>query len=166
MTLENIILVVGGTLTSLLAGLFYAFNVAVVPGLRHLKGTQHIAAMQSINEKIKNPVFFLSFFGPSILLPLAAYLHRAEASFPLLVTASLLHIIGANGVTIVGNIPLNERFAKIDASQLSDAEADQVRQEFQGPGTPWMRFHAARTLASVAATALIFIVCLSKSSAQ
>jgi len=166
MTLENIILVVGGTLTGLLAGLLYAFNVAVVPALRHMKGTQHIAAMQSINEKIKNPVFFLSFFGPSILLPLAAYLHRDSTQFPFLVGASLLHIIGANGVTIVGNIPLNETLDRVDASQLSEAEADQIRQEFQGPGSPWMRFHAVRTLASIAATALVFVVCLSKSRAQ
>lgn len=46
MTLENIVLVVGGTLTGLFAGLLYAFSVAIVPALRRLKGTQHIAAMQ------------------------------------------------------------------------------------------------------------------------
>jgi len=166
MTFENIVLVVGGTLTGLMAGLLYAFNVAIVPALHHLKGTQHIAAMQSINKKITNPVFFLSFFGPSILLPLAAFLHRGGAQFPLLVAAALLHIIGANGVTIAGNIPLNDRLEKLDVSQLSEAEADQIRTAFQGPGTPWMRFHAVRTYAAIAATALVFIVCLSKSMSE
>ncbi len=162
MTLENMVLVLGGTLTSLLAGLFYAFNVALVPALRSIKGTQHIAAMQAINQKIENPVFFLSFFGPTILLPLAAYLHRDGSQFPLLVAAAALHIIGANGVTIVGNIPLNKKLAKHDVSQLSEAEADQIRKEFQGTDTPWMRWHNVRTLAAIVATALIFIVCLSK----
>ena len=165
MTLENIVLVIGGTLTGLMAGLFYAFNVAVVPALRHVKGTQHIATMNAINDKIKNPVFFLSFFGPTVLLPLAAYLHRGTESFPLLVGASLLHILGANGVTIVGNIPLNEKLAKVDAHQLSEAEADKIRQDFQGPGSPWMRFHNRRTLAAIVATALVFIVCLMKARA-
>jgi uncharacterized membrane protein len=163
MTFENVVLVVGGTLTGLLAGLLYAFNVAVVPALRSIKGTQHIAAMNAINDKIKNPVFFLSFFGPTILLPLAAYLHRGVSEFPLLVAAAALHIICANGVTIASNIPLNERLAKVDVSQLSEAEADRIREEFQGPGSRWMRWHAVRTLAAIAATALVFIVCLSKS---
>ncbi len=166
MSLENIVLVIGGTLTGLFAGLLYAFNVATVPALRSIKGTQHIAAMQAINDKIKNPVFFLSFFGPTILLPLAAYLHRDGSQFPFLVAAAALHIIGGNGVTIAGNIPLNDRLDKVDVSQLSEAEADRIRKEFQGPGTPWMRWHAVRTLAVIAATALVFIVCLSKSLSE
>ncbi len=162
MTLENLVLVIGGTLTGLFAGLLYAFNVAIVPALRSIKGTSHIAAMQAINAKIKNPVFFLSFFGPTLLLPLAAYLHRGTAEFPLLVAAAALHIIGGNGVTIAGNIPLNERLDKVDSGHLSEAEADQIRAEFQGVGSLWMRFHNVRTLAVTAATALVLLVCLSK----
>lgn len=162
MTIENIVLVVGGTLTGLMAGLFYTFNVAIVPALRAIKGTQHIAMMQAINDKIKNPVFFLSFFGPTILLPLAAFLHRGAEQFPLLVAAAALHIIGGNGVTIGGNIPLNERLDKVDANRLSESEADSIRNEFQGAGSAWMRFHNIRTLTSIAATALVFIACLSK----
>ena len=163
MTLENIVLVISGTLTGLLAGLLYAFNVAFVPALRSIKATEHIAAMQSLNKKIQNPVFFLSFFGPTVLLPLAAYLHRGGPQFPLLVVAAGLHIIGANGVTIMGNLPLNDNLDKHNVSQLSEAEADQIRVEFQGAGKPWMQFHNIRTLAEVAATALVFIACLSKS---
>ncbi|MBZ0280178.1 MAG: DUF1772 domain-containing protein [Anaerolineae bacterium] len=163
MTLENIVLVVGGTLTGLLAGVFYAFDVAIVPALRKATGKQHIAVMQAINDKIKNPVFFLSFFGPTILLPLAAYLHRGGEQFLLLVAAAALHIIGANGVTIAGNIPLNEHLDKVNAEQISEAEADKIRQEFQGQGAAWIRYHRIRTLTSTAATVLIFIVCLSKS---
>lgn len=162
MTLENVVLVIGGTLTGLFAGVLYAFNVAIVPALRSIKGTSHIAAMQAINAKIKNPVFFLSFFGPTLLLPLAAYLHRGTAEFPLLVAAAALHIIGGNGVTIAGNIPLNERLDKVDSGHLSEAEADQIRAEFQGVGSLWMRFHNVRTLAVTAATALVLLVCLSK----
>jgi uncharacterized membrane protein len=166
MTLENVVLVIGGTLTGLFAGLLYTFNVAIVPALRSIKGTQHIAALQAINKKIKNPIFFLSFFGPTILLPLAAYLHWGTAEFPLLVAAAALHIIGGNGVTIAGNIPLNDKLDRVDSNQLSEAEADQIRKEFQGAGTPWMRYHNVRTLAVTAATALVFIVCLSKSLSE
>lgn len=162
MNFENIVLVVGGTLTGLSAGVMYCFNVAIVPALRQVQGKQHIAVMQAINMKIKNPVFFLSFFGPTLLLPLAAFLHRDDSEFPLLVTAAALHIIGVNGITIAGNIPLNDNLDKVDVSQLSEVEAEQIRQAYQGEGTAWMRFHAVRTLSSTASTALVFIVCLSK----
>ena len=76
MTLENIVLVIGGTLSGLIAGLYYAFHVAFVPALRAMNPRAHIKAMQELNRRIKNPVFFITFFGPSLFLPLAAYLHR------------------------------------------------------------------------------------------
>lgn len=162
MILENLVLVAGGVLSGLLAGLLYAFHVAFIPALRSLTGAQHIAAMQAINEKIKNPVFFLSFFGPTFLLPLAAYLHRSAPAFPLLVAAAALHIVGANGVTIAGNLPLNARLDEHHADQLAESEAEQIRRTFQGPGALWIRLHAVRTVAAIAATTLVFVVCLSQ----
>lgn len=163
MNFEDIILIAGGTLTGLLAGVFYDFSVDIVPALRSVKGSQHIAVMQAISKKIENPVFFLSFFGPTLLLPLATFLHRDTPQFGWLLAASLLHILGSNGVTIAGNIPLNNKLAKINVEQLPEAEADQIRQEFQRPGSPWMQYHNIRTLAAIAATILVFFVCLSKS---
>lgn len=164
MTLENIILIAGGTLSGLMAGLFYCFNVALVPALRAVNGVAHIEVMQAINTKIQNPVFFLSFFGPTILLPVAAFLHRDTPQFPLLVGAAALHILGANGVTAGGNLPLNERLDKVNASQISEPDADRVRTEFQGQGSAWMRWHNIRTLASIVATALVLIASLSKNT--
>jgi uncharacterized membrane protein len=162
LTLANIVLVVGGVLTALHAGLLYDFSVDIVPALRSIKGTAHISMMQAINVKIENPVFFLSFFGPIILLPLAAWLHWEEPQFGWLVAASLIQIFGCEAVTAVGNIPLNNELNKIDPDKLSEAEADKIRKEFQGPGTPWMRYHLIRTLAAITATTILFIVCLSK----
>lgn len=164
MTLENIVLVISGTLTGLMAGLLYTFNVAIVPALRAVKGTQHIAVMQAINTKIQNPVFFLSFFGPTILLPVSAFLHRNTPEFLPLAGAAALHILGANGVTMAGNIPLNNQLDKVDANQIAEGEADRIRTEFQGRGSTWMRWHNVRTIAAILATALVFIACLSKSS--
>ncbi len=161
-SLTNIVLVVGGVLTALHAGLLYDFSVDIVPALRSIKGTTHISMMQAINVKIENPIFFLSFFGPIVLLPLAAFLLREEPQFAWLLAASIIQIVGSAGVTVAGNIPLNNKLAKIDANQLSEAEADRIRKEFQGPRTPWMRFHTIRTLAAITATTIIFVVCLSK----
>jgi uncharacterized membrane protein len=159
---ENLVLVAGGVLTALHAGLLYDFSVDIVPALRSLKGSSHISMMQAINAKIENPIFFLSFFGPIVLLPLATFLHWGKPQFSWLLAASVIQIIGSEGVTVAGNIPLNNKLAKIDANKLAEAEADKIRKEFQGPGTPWMRFHTIRTLAAITATTIVFVVCLSK----
>jgi uncharacterized membrane protein len=161
MSLENIILVLAGTVTGLSAGVYYTFNVGVVPALRDISPKAHIEFMRLLNVRIENPLFFLSFFGPAILLPLSAYLFRERDMFLLLVIAALLHIVGVISVTGVGNIPLNSKLADVDLNAISAEEADKIRREYQGPGTPWMRWHTVRTLAGTAATALIIIAALS-----
>jgi uncharacterized membrane protein len=166
MSFANLVLVVVGTLSGLLAGVFYIFSIALVPAFRITSPQAHITTMQAINRKILNPLFMLSFLGPTALLPLAAIQHWGAPQFPLLVAAALLHIIGANGVTVVGNVPLNDRLDKVNVAQLGEAEAERVRQAFQGEGSAWMRFHHIRTLASIAAAALVLMVCLSKNSSQ
>ncbi len=160
MSLENILLVVAGTLTTLLAGLFYGYTVSVNRGLHRLKDVEYIRAMQSINIVIQNPLFFLTFLGPVVLLPVVTFLHRSDADparFMLLLAASVAYIAGSFVVTIVGNVPLNERLAKFSAAGASDIEMAKTRSEFE---KPWNRLHNIRTLASVAASILIFIACL------
>ena len=155
MLLENAILVVAGTLTALSAGLLFSFSVAVNGGLHRLKDSEYVAAMQSINIAIGNPVFLLTFFGPVILLPLAALLHDiSSARFALLAAASVLYLGFTFGVTAGGNVPLNNGLAGVDLSRASDEDVSQARTKFE---RPWNRLHAVRTIASVSATVLIFV---------
>ena len=51
--------------TGLIAGVFYAYAVSVNLGLAAQPDADYVAAMQAINERIQNPLFFLSFFGAS-----------------------------------------------------------------------------------------------------
>lgn len=162
MTVENVVLVASGVLAGLHAGLLYDFAIDVVPSMRKLKAKAHIEMFQAIDKTITNALFFPSFFGPIVLLPLAAFLFRGEPQFPWLVAAAIIQIVGCNGVTVARHLPLNAELAKIDTHKISDAEAEKVRLEFQGPGSKWTRFHAVRTLAGIAATTLVFIVAVSK----
>jgi uncharacterized membrane protein len=159
MILENVVLVVAGTLTALVAGLFFGFEVSVNRGLHRLKDPEYVGAMQSINVAILNPIFMLSFFGPVILLPLAAFLYRdSSVALSLLASGSLLYIIGTFGLTMAGNVPLNERLARFDPSNASDDEVARARKQFEGR---WNRLHSLRTVASVAATVVVFTACVS-----
>jgi uncharacterized membrane protein len=47
----------------LMAGLFFAFSVSVMKALARLPSGAGMAAMQSINVAIINPVFLAAFFG-------------------------------------------------------------------------------------------------------
>jgi uncharacterized membrane protein len=159
---QNIVLVTAGVLTALHAGLLYDFSVDIVPSMRKLKAKAHIEMFQAINNTIQNPAFFLSFFGPVILLPLATFLFRGESQFSWLAAAAVIQIVACNGITVTQHLPRNAELAKVDTSKISDAEAEKIRQEFQGPETPWTRFHIMRTLAAITATTIVFVVCLSK----
>ena len=75
MKISDAILVITATATALMAGIFFAFSCAVNLGLARLPDSQYVAAMQSINRRIQNPVFFAAFFGASLFLPLSTFLH-------------------------------------------------------------------------------------------
>lgn len=155
MTLENIVLVIAGTLTALTAGLMFTFAVAVNLGLGRLRDSGYLTAMQSINRAILNPVFLIAFVGPVLLLPLAAFLSD-EQLLPMVI-ASVLYIVGVFGITMTRNVPLNERLDKVDLATASTEELAATRQWFE---KPWNQWHLIRTLASIAAVALIFVACI------
>jgi uncharacterized membrane protein len=160
MVFENIILVLAGTLTALVTGLYFGYSVSVNGGLHRLNDSEYVKAMQLINAVIQNPLFFVSFFGPLILLPLAAFLQRDAnpMQFALLLASSALYIAGSFDLTMVGNVPLNQRLAKFEANKASGNEFAQARAGFE---KPWNRLHTIRTIASIAATVLIFVACFS-----
>lgn len=160
MTTENIVLVAGGILAGLHAGLLYDFSVDIVPSMRKLSAKAHIEMFQAIDKTITNALFFPSFFGPVVLLPLAAFLFRGQPEFPWLLAAALIQILFCNGVTVAAHLPLNVGLAKVETGKLSEREAEKIRSEFQGPGSKWVRFHTVRTISGITATILVFIACL------
>ena len=83
----------------------------------------------------------------------------AELQFALLLTSSVIYIAGSFGLTMVGNVPLNQRLAKFDVSKASSG--NEIAQARAGFEIPWNRLHSIRTMASVAATVLVFVACLS-----
>ena len=154
--LEPTLLIVTGTLTALLAGVFFGYAVSVNGALHRLKDAEYVRVMQAIIIVIQNPLFFLSFIGPILLLPLVTFLSRDGDPIPftLLLAATIIYIVGAFGVTVAGNIPLNEQLAKANASNLLAASDARTRFE-----KPWNRLHMIRTIASIASTVLFFTAC-------
>jgi uncharacterized membrane protein len=95
----------------LVAGIFFAF---IMTALRRLQPEAGIAAMQSINVVVLNPVFFAVFFGTAVIalvLASAAIFRWSDADAPCLLAGSLLYLVSTILVTMVLNVPLNNRLA-------------------------------------------------------
>ena len=155
--MTTFILVLTVTATALITGFFYAYFCSVNSGLGQLTNKEYLAAMQSINKVILNPAFFASFMGTLFLLPLSSWLlYRAGASqsFLLLLIAALVYAIGAFGVTIFGNVPLNEALARFNLSSASVEGLANQRTMFE---MPWNKLHNIRTFASLVSLVLTII---------
>ncbi|MGH3812724.1 MAG: DUF1772 domain-containing protein [Pseudonocardiaceae bacterium] len=147
--LRGAALVAATLVTGLQAGLYYAFAVSVMPGLRRVDDRAFVEAMQQINVAIINPWFFLSFFGAPVLTIVAAGLHlpaAVRAALPWIVAALVLNGVGFV-LTIGMNVPLNDALA---AAGSPDRIADlaQVRASFEAA---WVRWNIARAVAFTAA---------------
>lgn len=152
------LLIITTLLVTLLAGIFLAYSLSVNPALKTKDDHEYVSVMQTINQVIQNPPFFLVFIGPVILLPIVTYIsYRTGISrnFYLLLTASLLYIVFTFGVTVGGNVPLNDKLTKASLS-ASAADLHTARTDFEDP---WNRLHALRTFTAIGAGILLVTVC-------
>ncbi|MFI8462063.1 DUF1772 domain-containing protein [Kitasatospora sp. NPDC085464] len=131
-------LLVGATVAmGLMAGLFFAFDVSVMPGLAASDDRTYVTAMQHINKSIENGMFGLVFVGAFVATGVAAWLlhkagRRQAALWAALATA--LYVV-ALMVTMGVNIPLNNQLAAAgDPSQIQDFAS--VRAHFADSWVP------------------------------
>ena len=135
-TMDEIVIIAARTSNGLLAGVYFAFAVAIMPALHRLPDDVFASVMNEINEVIVNPFFMIAFLGA----PLTALLVLRWDHGPLAVAAAGCAVV-ALLVTAFGNIPLN--------NALADGG---TRDAFE---TPWLIWHAVRTTAAIAAVVLV-----------
>ncbi len=122
----------------LLAGVFLAFAVGVMPALRALDDWTFVPVMNRINEVIVNPAFLLVFLGAPAL---AAALLLVERS-PLTVAGAALAVVTLV-ITIAWNVPLNNDLAAVP----HDGAMDLARARFE---TSWTVGNIVRTVTGTA----------------
>ena len=158
--LTKIIFVTTATTTGLIAGLLYAYSCSVNLGLGRLSDAAYLTAMQSINKAILNPFFFFSFLGTALLLPICTYFQYNKLltdCFWYLLGATLVYLIGVLGVTMFGNVPLNDKLEAFSIETASIENLKSMRSEFE---TSWNNFHFIRTLAAIVSFVLVILACL------
>jgi uncharacterized membrane protein len=141
----------------LMAGLFFAFSVSVMKALARLPSAEGIAAMQSINVAIINPMFLAAFFGTAAacaLVMIAALLRWRDPGALYLLIGGALYLGGTFLVTLVFNVPKNNALASVASA---DPEGAVLWTDYLSKWTAWNHVRAAAALA--AATSLTIALC-------
>jgi uncharacterized membrane protein len=136
---------------ALVAGIFFAFSVFIMTALGRLPAQGGISAMQSINVVVLNPVFFAVFFGTAaiaLVLAITALIAWSETGAPYLLAGSLLYLVGTILVTMVFNVPLNNRLASVKPNSTEGAA---VWTRYLSAWTAWNHIRTAASLAAAAA---------------
>jgi uncharacterized membrane protein len=134
-------------LTGAMTGLFWAFSVAVMPGLDGIAAGQAISAMQSFNQKIQNPVFFAIFIGALFAAPVTGVLLLMLGQRPaamLFFAAAAVYIVGAFVLTAAVNVPMNNA---LDAVVLP-VGLDEAARLWSDYSARWTRWNTVRAVAS------------------
>ena len=157
MKYETIILALAILLTGLMAGIFFTWSNAVKPGIGKLGDIEYLRALQSMNRVILNNAFRIIFLGAIIavaLVPLFYFNLYPKNIFWLFVFTLVIYWIGVFGVTVSGNIPLNEILDKTNLESITSEEIKTLRKSIE---VKWNNFNLIRCISS-AITFLILIV--------
>ncbi|MCG5219844.1 anthrone oxygenase family protein [Streptosporangium sp. KLBMP 9127] len=139
-------------LTGGVAGVFFAFSVAVMRGLDAIPPAAAITAMRGINRKILNPVFLSAFVGAQIASAATGALLLALGSTPAATAffgAAAVYLLGAFVPTVAVNVPMNEALDKLPEN-TGDAGA-----QWAAYSPRWTRWNTARTVSCTISLLLI-----------
>ena len=132
----------------LMAGLYFAFSAFIMRALEKLGPAAGAAAMNSMNTTILRslfmPLFMLTSFGALTLATLGAFNWQRPGAW-LWVAGGLTYFAGMFLVTMLFNVPLNNRLA------ASGPAVDDIWRHYL---VAWTRWNHVRTLTSLLAAAL------------
>jgi uncharacterized membrane protein len=148
MEIEIIILALAIFLTGLMAGIFFTWSNAVKPGIGKLGDIEYLRALQSMNRVILNNAFRIIFLGAIIavaLVPVFYFNLYPKNIFWLFVFTLVIYWIGVFGVTVSGNIPLNEILDKTNLESITHEEIKTLRKSIE---LKWNNYNLIRCISS------------------
>jgi len=128
-----------------------------------LSDAEYLSAMQLLTGPFSIPYSLPRLWVTVILLPLSAwfsYQGQPSRQFWCFLAAAIIYIVGTFGVTIWGNVPLNDALDKINIAGSSAEELARHRGLFEAK---WNMLHSIRTIANIVSALLAILGCLSGS---
>lgn len=113
-------------------------------------------AMKSINRTILNPLFKVIFFGTALmtLFLLITTLFNSEWNGRIyIISGSLLYLVGIYLVTIIFNVPLNDRLDRTDSTNYS---SQQMWKSYIKKWTIWNHIRTVTAVGTLACFVLGF----------
>ena len=133
------------------AGVFFAFSTFVMKALERVPREVGMHVMQSINVTVLTPWFMGVFFGTAIASAVAvlhSLYHWDQAGALLRLAGGATYLGGSIAVTIVFNVPRNERLATLSPADPDNAE------DWASYVSGWTAWNHVRTAASLVAAAM------------
>lgn len=133
--------------SALLAGVFQSFSDFVMRALATTPAEGGLASMQRINITVMRSWFlagFMAMVPASLALAIHASANLDGAVASSIVLAAAIYIPGAFGVTMLGNVPMNNHLAALPAGEASSQDY------WQHYLARWTRFNHLRMSACIA----------------
>lgn len=134
----------------IMAGVYFAFSAFVITSLDKLAASSAVAAMNSINRVIVTSAFMPLFWGSSLLAVILIVLAGWQSSGMLTTLAGVVYLTGMLLVTILFNVPLNNRLRDCGEQERADVWSVYTRR--------WSFWNYVRTAASLLTMAMC--ICL------
>jgi len=138
----------------LVAGFFFAFSTTVMKALGRLPAAQGVAAMQSINVVVINPLVMVALFGTALacgVLVVAAFVEWGEPYAVYLLVGGLAYLAGVILLTGGYHVPRNNALATLDPN---DRDAENQWNRYV---RTWTAGNHVRTIAPLASATLFTI---------
>lgn len=142
--------------SGLIAGVFFAFSCFVMKALSRIPPAEGIAAMQSINIVVLNPVFLSVFVGTAVACLIAiafSWLRWSQPGAVYLLVGGLLYLIGTFLVTMAFNVPRNDALAAVAPAS---PEGARLWADYLSSWTAWNHVRTVAALAAAASFSLAF----------
>jgi uncharacterized membrane protein len=143
-----------GLSSALVAGVFQAFSDFIMRGLVLAEAQGGIESMQHINTTVLRSVFLVTFLAlvpTTLILAVYAMFKLSGVGQVLIVAAAIIYLVTVFGVTIFGNVPMNERLATLTYTSV---EANAYWSTY---GRVWTAWNHVRTIGAAAA-AICFLL--------
>ena len=150
-----------GLASALVAGVFQAFSDFVMRGLILAQPAGGIESMQHINRTVFRSAFlatFLALVPITVVLAGYAWFRLSGSGQVLIIAAALIYVSTVFLVTVMGNVPMNER---LDALAYASLEAKTYWSTY---GRVWTLWNHVRTLGSVATAVCLLLAAVDLSS--
>ncbi len=150
-TIATITAIVG---SALIGGIFFAFSNFIMKALERVPSSEGMLAMQTINVTVLNRWFLGAFMGTaliSLILAFIAIFGWELTPSPFLLGGAVAYVGGTWFVTVLGNVPLNDKLASM---KPGSPEASEVWEHYL---KRWTKLNSQRAGAALLAAVLFSI---------